>query len=89
MSCFRGDLLLGGARLRAVDGRITEYPAGHKAVWTGEFRLTEDQADQVEVGRHYLLILDDGRDGKIELTDLAADQEGTAVARFATPKRPK
>ena len=89
MSGFRGDLLLGGARLRALDGTLTEYPAGHEAVWAGEFRLTHDQADQVEVGRSYLLILDDGRGGKVELTDVGTDEDGCARARFATPKRPR
>ncbi|MEM8678102.1 MAG: hypothetical protein AAGF97_02000 [Planctomycetota bacterium] len=89
MSGFRGDLLLGGARLRALDGDLTEFPSGHEAVWAGEFRLTHDQANQVEVGRPYLLILDDGRGGKVELTDLATEEDGQALARFATPRLPR
>ncbi len=59
---FRGDLLLGGAAIRDLDGTM----AGER--WTGQFAVPRRSQSLLETGRPYLLLLDDGRSGQVMLT---------------------
>ena len=90
MTHFHGDLLLGGARLRDLEGDMTELPVGHDEDWSGEFRIDSDLLELIELERPYLLILDDGRNGHVTLTEAAPDDDQhQALVRFCCTKRPK
>ena len=39
---FHGDLLLGGARLRELEGQIDESNGDRQVNWSGEFRIAPD-----------------------------------------------
>ena len=83
MTHFHGDLLLGGARLRDVQGEITELPIGHDESWSGEFWIESEQLELIELERPYLLVLDDGRNGRVKLTEASADDDHKhALVRF-------
>ncbi len=90
MTYFHGELLLGGARLRELEGEITELPLGRHESWSGEFSIDSNQLDLVELGRTYLLMLDDGRNRRVTLTDVVDedDQQHTLV-RFCSTIRPR
>lgn len=90
MTHFHGELLLGGARLRPLEGEITELPVGHDELWSGEFRIETDKLEMVQIGRSYLLILDDGRDSRVELTEIQAEDDAEhSVVRFNSPMQPR
>ena len=90
MTHFHGELLLGGARLRELEGEITELPIGHDESWSGEFWIDSEKLDLVEFGRAYLLILDDGRNGQVELTDVTLDNDQEhSLVHFCSTTRPR
>ena len=90
MTHFHGDLLLGGARLRDVEGEITELPVGHDEDWSGEFWIDSDQLELIELERPYLLVLDDGRKGQVKLTETSPDEDHQhALVRFCHTTRPR
>jgi hypothetical protein len=85
MTHFHGERLLGGARLRKLEGEINELPIGHDESWSGEFWIDSERLGLVELGRTYLLILDDGRNGCVELTGVAPDEdEQHSLVRFCS-----
>ncbi len=89
MNRFHGDLLLGGVRLRELDGEIEEDLCVDEELWSGKFRIGREQQSLVEVGRPYLLILDDGRSGRVEVTGIdGALGEDAAVVEFRPVPRP-
>jgi hypothetical protein len=65
METFHGDLLIGGMRLRDLDGFIDGDPAGESGRWSGQFVLDRTQVHSLQVGRPYLLQLDDGRTARV------------------------
>lgn len=79
---FHGDLLLGGARLRELEGQIDESPEDHEVNWSGEFRIAPDQLEMVEIGRPYLLVLDDGRTGRVEVTAVTKARDDESLVSF-------
>jgi hypothetical protein len=90
MTYFHGELLLGGARLRELKGEITELPLGHHESWSGEFSIDAEQLNLVELGRTYLLMLDDGRNGRVKLTDVMFDDDQQhSLVRFCSTMRPR
>ena len=83
MSTFHGDLLLGGAALRDLDGKLELIPSDDTEHWTGEFSVDPDATSLLEIGRQYLLILDDGRAEKVVVTKIEDDSaQQAAKIRF-------
>ena len=61
-----GELLLGGTRLHNVHVELEqEEPLSGHADWmlSGELHISEVEARELELERHYLLQLEDGRAG--------------------------
>ena len=88
MTDFHGDLLLGGARLRELDGDIAQDAIGADESWHGEFRISDDRLAFVELGRDYLLVLADGRGKHVVLTDVRPEGDNEhSVVRFSSPGR--
>ena len=79
---FHGDLLLGGARLRELEGQIDESNGDQQVNWSGEFRIAPDQVEMVEIGRPYLLVLNDGRTGRVQITAVTRDREDQSLICF-------
>jgi hypothetical protein len=79
-----GELLLGGTRLHNVHVELEqEEPLDGHADWmlSGRLRVTELEAQELELERHYFLQLEDGRAGPIVVTCLEP-QNGTLRAAF-------
>ena len=90
MNRFHGDLLMGGVRLRELDGEIDEVVHGDDELWSGRFRVDRKQQSLFEIGRPYLLVLDDGRSGQVEVTNITGEEDREAVLiRFRPVTRPK
>lgn len=66
---FQGDLLLGGVALRNLDGKLSSSSNDGATVWTGQFEIGTQEKSFLEVGRPYLLLLNDGRSGRIVVTN--------------------
>lgn len=75
MHGFHGDLLIGGMAIRDLDGEIEDTPQNQLARWSGRFRLDSSRQQALELGRPYLLMLDDGRTCQIEVTEMHVDPE--------------
>ena len=77
MNAFhRGELLIGGMALRQLHGELErEEPAADSHDWLlyGQLRVSPDTGDQLQLERQYLLKIDDGREGLIELTNLTSE----------------
>lgn len=80
---FYGNLLLGGARLRDIQGELHEVPNQDEDLWTGRFRIEPCQGTLFELGRPYLLQLADGRCSRVMVSSVAADRRAaTLVVEF-------
>ncbi len=80
-----GELLLGGSRLHHVHVELEqEEPLDGHADWmlSGELRVSEVEARELELERHYLLQLEDGRAGPIVVTRFEQPHDGTLRAAF-------
>jgi hypothetical protein len=88
----RGELLIGGMALRQLHGELErEEPTRNSSAWllSGRLRFSAQHGSQLELERQYLLRIDDGREGLVELTSLTSD-EGDLLADFrprAMPRR--
>jgi hypothetical protein len=84
-----GELLIGGMALRQLQGELDkEEPARDSSAWllSGKLRFSSRHGGQLELERQYLLRIDDGREGLVELTSLKSeDNDGELLADF----RPK
>jgi hypothetical protein len=78
MQPFLGELLMGGMRLRDLAGLFVDPPSESHAYWSGHFFVDKRQRPLIEFGRPYLLMLNDGRQGQVVVTDCAF-VEGEAV----------
>ena len=79
-----GELLLGGTRLHNVHVELEqEEPLSGHADWmlSGELHISEVEARELELERHYLLQLEDGRAGPIVVTRVESGH-GTLRAAF-------
>lgn len=79
-----GELLLGGTRLHNVHVELEqEEPVDGHADWmlSGRLCVSEQEAKELELERHYLLQLADGRAGAIVVTRLEP-HNGTLLAAF-------
>jgi hypothetical protein len=87
----RGELLIGGLALRQLRGELEhEEPSRNSSSWllSGKLRFSAQHGSQLELERQYLLRIDDGREGLVELTsftttdgDLLADFRPRALSR--------
>lgn len=87
-----GELLIGGETLHrlAVELEQQEHE-GDACDWmlSGRLHLSQEQAAGLELHRHYLLQLDDGRAGPIALIKVET-QNGELLGVFRPdPRRPK
>lgn len=83
-----GELLIGGMALRHLQGELEqEEPSASSRGWllAGKLHVSTLDATQLELERQYLLKLDDGREGLVELTRLSAG-DGDLLADFR-PRR--
>jgi hypothetical protein len=75
--------------LRQLQGKLDkEEPARDSSAWllSGKLRLSSRHGGHLELERQYLLRIDDGREGLVELTSLKSeDGDGELLADF----RPK
>ena len=68
-----GELLLGGSRLHNVHVELDqEEPLDGRGDWmlSGKIHVSEQEAQELELERHYLLQLVDGRTGPIVVTNV-------------------
>ena len=79
MQEFHGNLLIGGMALKNLDGLIDDDTPDERSDWSGRFTVDRCQRDVLELGRQYLLMLDDGRNREVELTDIVVESAGDAV----------
>ncbi|HTQ39853.1 MAG TPA: hypothetical protein VMJ32_12565 [Pirellulales bacterium] len=88
----RGELLIGGLALRQLHGELDrEEPALNSSAWllSGKLRLSAQHGSQLELERQYLLRIDDGREGLVELTSLTpadGDLEADFRPRSVAPR---
>jgi hypothetical protein len=82
MTEFHGDLLIGGLAVKDVDGMLASDSLEAAESWVGRFAIDPCQQEVLETGRQYLLILDDGRNREVMLTEIHADDEGSVVCEF-------
>ena len=80
----RGELLIGGMALRQLHGELErEEPTRNSSAWllSGRLRFSAQHGGQLELERQYLLRIDDGREGLVELTSLTST-DGDLQADF-------
>ena len=90
MHAFEGDLLVGGARIRQIQGELDdEQPQAGSAEWVlaGHLHLTTEQSRLVETDRPYRLQLADGRCGQVIVSRIAADGQPNQLLADFLPKR--
>ena len=87
-----GELLIGGETLHRLAVELDQQdhePDACDWLLSGRLYLSYEQAAGLELHRHYLLQLDDGRAGPIALTRVET-QNGELLAVFRPdPRRPK
>ena len=70
MQKFHGDLLIGGLAIRHLEGTLVERSSSQQREWSGQFQLESSQEEVLEIGRQYLLMLDDGDSIKLVVSDI-------------------
>jgi hypothetical protein len=84
MHDFHGDLLIGGMTLHDLHGDLEQESLAansHDWLLAGHILVPKQQVDQLVLRRLYLLKLEDGREGLVELTRLAPGN-GQLLADF-------
>jgi hypothetical protein len=87
----RGELLIGGMALRHLHGELErEEPTTNSTNWllSGKLHVPAREGTQLELERQYLLRIEDGREGLVELTSLAPannDMEASFRPRARSP----
>ena len=76
---FHGDLLIGGVAIRQLHGTLDEGPDEDSAEWSGHFEIEPSQEEVLEVGRQYLLMLDDGRNAEVVVTGVHAEPQQSGL----------
>ncbi len=86
MRRFRGDLLVGGAAIRQVDGTLDDSSDGGRRV-EGRFSVELQDQAHLELGRPYLFIFDSGDSVGLVVNSIdATSAPGRAIVQFeATP----
>ena len=83
-----GELLIGGLALRHLHGELQrEELAANSHDWLlyGQLHVSVKHGSQLELRRQYLLKIDDGREGIVELTSLTP-ADGDLLADFRPTK---
>jgi hypothetical protein len=87
-----GELLIGGETLHRVPVDLEQVDhEGDACDWllAGRLRISPEQAEGLELHRHYLLQLDDGRAGPIAVVRVEPEN-GQLLAVFRPdPRRPR
>ena len=66
MADIHGQLLIGGLRLKDVEGTLELEPdAESRSHWSGQLLIDAEQGGLLETERPYRLELDDGRAGQV------------------------
>ena len=76
---FHGDLLIGGFAIRSLHGELDEAPDDTSSEWSGHFEIEPSQKEVLEVGRQYLLMLDDGRNAEVVVTSVHNEPDQDAL----------
>ena len=88
----RGDLLIGGMRLRHLQCSVEdEQPTGDSTDWllAGHLHLTPQYQQQLRLERQYLLQLEDGREGLIEIVEFTPGEEEVLAGFRPLAKKPR
>ncbi len=68
MAEIHGQLLIGGLRLKDIQGTLEQEPdSNSRPRWSGQLLLDVEQGNLLETSRPYRLELDDGRAGQVIL----------------------
>ncbi len=70
MRRFHGDLLMGGVAIREIDGELEDRATGAHHPRAGTFEMAAPQRSLMELGRPYLLMMDDGDAVELVVTDI-------------------
>ena len=65
---FHGDLLMGGVALRNLEVMISLQETDNHKPWSGRFKVKNKSLELLEMGRQYLLLLDNGRSAHVVVT---------------------
>ena len=66
MADIHGQLLIGGLRLKDVEGTLDQEPeSAARCRWSGQLLIDAEQGEFLETERPYRLELDDGRAGQV------------------------
>lgn len=72
MRRFHGDLLMGGVAIREIDGEMDDANVTGCRYQAGNFEMSAPQRSLMELGRPYLLLMDDGDAVELVVTDIGA-----------------
>jgi hypothetical protein len=90
---FHGDLLIGGLAIRHLHGRLEEGESTGDKRWSGQFEIEPSQEEVLEIGRQYLLMLEDGRNAEVMVTQVHPEPAEQAVVcefePWTCPPQPK
>ena len=79
MQEFHGNLLIGGLAIKNLDGVLDRQAEADHESWSGQFEVEPFQKDVLEIGRQYLLMLDDGQNHEVVITEIVPGEEGGHV----------
>lgn len=70
MRRFHGDLLMGGLAIREIDGVIDQEDVEPNHHNEGHFEVDAEKQSVLELGRPYLLMIDNGESMKLVVKEL-------------------
>ena len=79
MRKFHGDLLLGGVAIREVDGIVDDVPDERGVHQEGKFEVEAQQESILELGRPYLLMLDNGGTIKVVVNEIDESSDPSRI----------
>jgi len=84
MHKFHGELLIGGMRLRDLEGELEDRGDSGTPSFAGRFTIDPAQRAWLALNRPYRLQLDDGRAGQVVLSKMdVPDGEMTMLVEFS------
>jgi hypothetical protein len=85
---FEGNLLIGGAKLSHIHGELEleHEDEDHDWDFAGRILLHRHECENLECERRYLLVLDDGRSGRVVLSRLEPTDDEHMIAEFVSQK---